>query len=803
MSLIAHYTFDGVGKELLSGRESTFFNAISVDGETSPAVSLSDTSHAVYFEHDSFLSNRVFGDSDNFSFEARIKIDDFVSWGCIFNKALDGDWSSTTTGLWVENDFLTFVIGTNGRGNPDNSSRRLRVSKSDISSGWNIVIGVVRNNIMEIWINEKNHGFMNIETLSHDRTENNVNIVIGPRTFVNDNSNQASFDVEYIKFYDHALSKKEITQINNKLIFNIPLKSEFVPSDANHPKVLSGYSNFDGTNEIDFDKKNKFVLKDQTIEILIRPKSRTPRQTFYERGHGSEVTINHELSGTLRYYFGPGTGNMSPYAQLNSSVIPLDEWTHATIVRDFSDKTLKWYINGELNTQTDFTYDSAGKSNIPFLIGSGYTNGFIGDIGIIKEYAKAFSAEEVEQLYQNVFSLDSYGNLFLTRLNTNNYIVASEYNRIIDEPFEIIQDVDREIALADTAINTLSNTNIVEYDFYVNKAGTYKISGTILAVDGGSDSFYMSINGSDYDNWVMETSQNYTKRTWRDDVQLTEGVNTLRVRGRETNCKCSVWIIEDQDGNLVTPIKTHLNKNKDFRSSVSEIGLTKNLVAYYPLKYYVNDYSGNNNHGSTRNNPLPIKGGFDGMGAYQFDRDDSSFIVLGNLDEYELLPDKKWSISLWTNAFGEDGYYIAKGTANSSGIQFGIWHGTNALRFVVGGASRASAILPNNNEPNHLVLVCDGTTMRGYVNGELGVSGSVGEITRIGTDVLLGARRNTLPNNGSAYHLTGDISNVKIFNTDLSHDEILTEYKRIGTGKTKMNQFRGINYIQGQYKETI
>lgn len=800
MSLIAHYTFDGVGKELLSGLASTLFNVISVDGETSSAARLSDTPHAISFEHDPFLSNRVFGDSDNFSFEVRIKIDNFVNWSCIFNKARGGTWSNATTGLWIENNSLTFVIGTNVDNNPDNSYRQLRVPKSDISDDWNTVIGVVRNNIMEIWINGKNHGYRNIGSLSHDRTENDSNLIIGPRIHPS-SSNSAKFDVEYIKFYDHALSKKEITQINNKLVFNIPLKSEFVLSDANHPKVLSGYSNFDGTNEIVFDKKNKFVLKDQTIEILIRPKSRTPRQTFYERGYGSEVTINHETSGALRYYFGPGTGNMSPYAQLNSSVIPLDEWTHATIVRDFSDKTLKWYINGELSTQTDFTYDSAGKSNIPFLIGSGYTNGFIGDIGIIKEYAKALSAEEIKQLYQNVSSLDSYGNLFLTRLITNNYIVASEYNRIIGEPFEIIEDVDREIALAETAINTLSVNNIVEYDFYVDKAGTYKISGMILAVDGSSDSFFMSINGSDYDNWGMGASQNYTKRTWRDDVQLTEGVNTLRVRGRETNCKCSAWIIEDQDGNLVTPIKTHLNKNKDFRSSVSEIGITKNLVAYYPLKYYVNDYSGNNNHGLTVNNPLPIKGGFDGMGAYQFDRDDSSFIVLGNLDEYELLPDKKWTISLWSNTFGEDGYYISKGITNSSGIQFGIWHGSNALRFVVGGASRASTISPNNNEHNHLVLVCDGTTMRGYVNGKLGVSGPVGNVTRIGTDVLLGARRSTLPNNGSAYHLTGNISNVKIFNTDLSHDEILTEYKRIG--KTKMNQIRGINYIQGQYKETI
>ena len=384
-------------------------------------------------------------------------------------------------------------------------------------------------------------------------------------------------------------------------------------------------------------------------------------------------------------------------------------------------------------------------------------------------------------------------------LKTNDYIVASEFTRVIGSPFEIVHNQDRNIALAETMIITAEPSNTttgtseaVEYDFFVNVPGVYSVSGLLIAPNGQSDSFFMAIDEENLQAWHTGTSSTFRKRTWK-NVPLSEGKHTLRVVGRETGCMCSVWIIEDANGNLVTPSKFSVEPNGIVRANISEVGITNGLVAYYPLNKDAKDYSGNGYHGTVTGAVL-TGGGFDGTGAYKFESG-TTYINLPDDIGYQ----GQLTAMAWFKSRGSPGagYHIIFGGPNleisiptSGQLRTGV---VTTSRFV---SNHGGGLL--DGEWHQVAFTYENGVKVSFIDGafvgnQTGISGSLSNI--------FSNRRIGVFGTQTSYFTNGDISNVKIFNRALTPEEIAVEYKR--TGPTKMTQHNGTVYIQGQIKETI
>ena len=225
--------------------------------------------------------------------------------------------------------------------------------------------------------------------------------------------------------------------------------------------------------------------------------------------------------------------------------------------------------------------------------------------------------------------------------------------------------------------------------------------------------------------------------------------------------------------------------------NISEVGVTEGLVAYYPLNKDARDYSGNSSHGTVFGAAL-VGGGFDGRGAYRFD----------GVDDYIRMTTAPMNPTSHTIS----GWFLKRShTSNSYPIflSYSLPYiacdgASSPFRVSYSGPSQVNAaggIIPALNTWYHVCAVFDTNGVSLYVNGTL-QNRNPALCTNTGATFDIGRHINS-----NTYAVNGDICNIKIFNRALSPEEVAVEYKR--TGPTKMSQYNGTVYIQGQIKETI
>lgn len=320
MGLLRRYKFDGNLENDVGGLEglpnSTFDSY--VDGLYGQAIRLTAPSHSVKLPHDSEISNKVFGNSHNFSVAGWIRIRSFTNYGIIYAKAFGASFSNTTAGLWtVGGNNLEFIIGSNVSSNPSNASNRLGISSSTLPNCYFHFANIVRGKTMEFWVN----GELRItRTISLDlpRTENSNDISIGARTAsMSDNSD---FDVDLLEFYDHALSKKEIVELSKAMVFkpdydsyleavdNIFMRSEQLAFVSAHDG--SNYSFGSGTNIQQSQETGRPNLTDSFITKVSRIQSNVTQRTYVSINVPSP--INNVRTISFMYYGTFGT-QIRPY----------------------------------------------------------------------------------------------------------------------------------------------------------------------------------------------------------------------------------------------------------------------------------------------------------------------------------------------------------------------------------------------------------------------------------------------------------------------------------------------------------
>jgi hypothetical protein len=152
---------------------------------------------------------------------------------------------------------------------------------------------------------------------------------------------------------------------------------------------------------IPFSPQSMNFSKGQSICMWIKPTTgfTSARRNPYNQAYGGPGTLTLEPARTINYFFGTNGGNNTPYVGRNSGFTIADnELTFITVTRDQNTNICNWYKNGELITTSDAGgYTETNNGSSPILIGSGYTNMFLGNIYNTLVYNRALTAAEVRQ----------------------------------------------------------------------------------------------------------------------------------------------------------------------------------------------------------------------------------------------------------------------------------------------------------------------------------------------------------------------------------------------------------------------
>ena len=114
-----------------------------------------------------------------------------------------------------------------------------------------------------------------------------------------------------------------------------------------------------------------------------------------DKGYAGEGTITLEGNGLINYYYGTRGGYNSGYTSLTTSKpVSFGKWSHIAIVRDLTNKKLKWYINGKLDREGSRSL-LPRKTDWPLKIGHGYVNNYKGIFNDLKIHNRALSSNEI------------------------------------------------------------------------------------------------------------------------------------------------------------------------------------------------------------------------------------------------------------------------------------------------------------------------------------------------------------------------------------------------------------------------
>jgi uncharacterized repeat protein (TIGR02543 family) len=168
------------------------------------------------------------------------------------------------------------------------------------------------------------------------------------------------------------------------------------------------YMDFDPEKQAYIEIPNNSTLQtsgNMTLSMWLYIRSFDKRQNPWSKAYGGEGAITIETTGKISYYYGIHGGNGLPYHTFRTEkILPLNEWVHVTVVRDFDEGALKWYFNGQNVKTSPTSYGYASTSELPVFLGTGYAGNFDGKIAIPILLPYALSPQQVNDLYNVRFA---------------------------------------------------------------------------------------------------------------------------------------------------------------------------------------------------------------------------------------------------------------------------------------------------------------------------------------------------------------------------------------------------------------
>ena len=571
----------------------------------------------------------------------------------------------------------------------------------------------------------------------------------------NSGSRYAFGDFDDVRIYDHALSEKEVQETYKALVL-----SKF-------PEVNDNTS--DSGNFITV-PDSPTILGDTSIEMWLYPTTTVRRQTIWNKGYGGEGTVNFEYgAGFLRLFSGYNGDNNGGYENVDSSVIPLNVWTHAVVTRAMPSGAVKWYLNGQLDTTGNFSFSTIGETTFDLTIGSGYTSDFVGNLQGVRQYATVLSATDVESQYKTGLSIDNIGNMHSKHLDESpkvryirDYLNGSTSNS--DEHWVEIQANDTDgvnVALNADAYDEVGNPEPELTDGNTN-TNPYVSGKTYMEVDLGSVFLLDNVHIWHY---YGDGRTYYGTKT---EVSV-DGQNWITIFDNEVDGLYP----ETPSGKVHrvrSPSKFSVNYSGVSVGEAIEVGVSRGLVSWFPLIGDTKDRV--TNKVATNNGATPVSDGyqFDGVDDYidlpndlGYDTQVSafaSFIALGTpAGNYHIIfGDSNLELTINTGDFLRSGIETSTGrkvSDHGSGLLDGNWH---YVGFTFDGSEKIAYI----DGVAVGTLATTGVLISSFTNRRIG---------RFGTS--------------TAYYMNGIIANSKIYKIALTPEEVAQEYN---SGKASLNK---------------
>ena len=338
-------------------------------------------------------------------------------------------WHTTFTGLniYLRNDNTGITVQT-----ANGTTRTSYVLTSPVSNlNWVNYVLINNGGVVSVYVN----GVL-LDSRSREISNSSIRQVTIGRWAGSFNSYYLNGEINNALTYNRALTPDEIQQNylsglqrfiptnglvlsldaqNTNLYATSPTTANDISGNNNNGTMLNGVQyigdvggcwKFDGVNDfINVPNSSSLqVTGNQTLVFWVYPERRDRRQNFYNKAYGGEGTITYETNGSLNYYWGTNGGDGSPYQGVTTEGGPmttLNTWYFIVLVRELStpSRTVKWYINGVLNRTVSASYTSATAGTSPILIGDGYTNEFLGKIGMVRQYNIALTQDDITTIY--------------------------------------------------------------------------------------------------------------------------------------------------------------------------------------------------------------------------------------------------------------------------------------------------------------------------------------------------------------------------------------------------------------------
>lgn len=825
MGLIAHYPLNGNANDAHGLNHGAAYLNTWEPAKVNSALTLTRTSGSrVEIPHDPEVSRKVFGVGTIFSFSVWIKLDGYYSHGIIVGKQSNGSYSNTTSALWVDGSGVRMMMGCNTSGNPSGGS--ITAAYKPSAGEWHHVAGVADGEFIRLYVGGVLRASRPISGLTQPRSENTSPIRIGGRTSSSDDGLAGS--VRDLRIYDHALSQLEVRDLSLDLALHLKMLDGTDASGTskdislvNDPLQDGALVNSDGGGRKIVVNDPPVITGSASFAFWVKPVSRNGRMTIWNMSYAGEGTINHEPNGSLRLYSGPS--GESAYVSHDSSDIPLDEWTHAVVIRDIEAGEMRWYLNGTLNTTRTHAITQAKVSGNPLTIGSGYTNDFLGDLRDVRYYASVLSEGAILELYQRRASLDDKGSLHANQIvehlddkpgldvvvRSSGYEDGNISEILIGGNEYSYGARGFNLALATASGHVYSQASFDTHDHAGHRVdGVYDAEGDaeLAMVD-----YLRSVRDGDY--ILISTRDQPSTGSAELAEELAKIGIDLTAIGTRDGFAAIVRKGGGVIGEMLAPRTTGVvaevthtlaavpSAKEWFEApSFSEIGVARNLVGWYPLQVDANDLAGASD--GLVEGPSLDRNGYEWSTESQVIRVEGqpADMITGSFT----LSARVYLDSTILAAYPAESRCIVA-RHNNSAFRWRVREGQNSWLLINDGDAyqvhQLDYPFPTDTWVNHAVVAdLKSGVVKFYLDGV-----KIGEVATTKASVAETDQRTMLGGyNGAGESWAGRIQDVRLYDDALSDDEIakLSHYMTPGTA-TRASFDRDSVMLKGQIREVI
>lgn len=350
--------------------------------------------------------------------------------------------SETIDPKWSETDYVIENTAANGWNQCGGASEELLYGDGyveytvggTIGSNHNVFVGLSYQNT-DAHYNTITYGLYTYQTGSLFAYENNNSSNVGNFTLgdvlrierkegnINyyQNGNLLTSITENVSEKGQPLMIDFSMHLTGTKIYGLKMVNE--PSNENiiskHPTIISAsattestvkakYLSFDGNDMAVIPNSSDLqITGDLTIEMWIKPDNFTKRRSLIHKTYGGEFAIVLEPNKKLNFYHGNAGYDVAGssagiYEDVTATGTGFIEnvWSHIAVVRNTTDGTVKWYINGVLKNTENYTITNIVTSTSNVWLGNGSSYEYEGDMDEVRIWSEARSQAEIAQ-YMN------------------------------------------------------------------------------------------------------------------------------------------------------------------------------------------------------------------------------------------------------------------------------------------------------------------------------------------------------------------------------------------------------------------